>query len=97
MYRDAAEKHLKRPDENDNWAKLKREDYIEMQFTNTEENGANATPKGKFQVLRVGKGQNVNKYICRRVTGRKSKAKTEYPFDIGYVQRKLFKHFFPIT
>ena len=54
--------------------------------------------KGKFRVLRLGKGEHVNKYICGFVTGKKTIVdNTEYNFDVGYVQRKLFRHFFPIT
>ena len=52
-----------------------------------------AEKKGKFKTLCLGKGPKVNFYICEYVTGRKTRDKTEYFFDIGYVQKKLFGHF----
>jgi hypothetical protein len=89
---------LKRPKQNENWTKTKREDYLDIEFIHGDDYQHTPKKKGKFKALRVGIGSNVNRYICEYVTGKKTiKDNTEYPFDIGYVQKKLFKHFFPIT
>ena len=98
-YLGAPKKHLKRPKKKENWTKLKREDYLDIVFTHTDVYRNTPTEKkGKFKALRVGKGPHTNRYICEYVTGRKTITdNTEYPFDIGYVQKKLFTYFFPLT
>ena len=102
VYKNAPPKHVKIPPKKENWTKLTREEYCEIEFQHdgANSNGPSSTPnpKGKFMATAIGvKGLEVNKYVCKRILKGRFQDKTKYLFDIGYVQRKLFKHFFPIT
>ena len=98
VVRGAPIEDLKHPKPSENWTKLKRRDYLDTDFMHNDDHQNTPEKKGKFTTRRLGKGPNVNLYICEYVTGRKTqKDNKEYLFDIGYVQRKLFKTFFPIT
>ena len=82
-----------------NWAKIKRSDFLNMEFEHTDPDYHN-TPKvlGKYRVCALGQGKFMNRYLCdRNVKGRKwiSGTSAGFHLDVGYVQMKLMKHIFP--
>ena len=98
VYTDAPEHHLKRPKKGSNWSKLRRTDFLEIEFEHCSDYPGTPKKKGNFVVQKVGTGVNINKYVCEYVVKRGRKKDTKkYYFDIGYVQKKLIKFFFPLT
>jgi len=62
---------------------------------------AKGTPRnyGKFQPLKMGEKDKVNKYLCREIVSntRRNEGKSRrYYFDMGYVQQILLMEAYPL-
>lgn len=81
---------LQTPPKDVSWAKLTRKQFLELEFLHKKH--VKNTPRkfGTFKVMKLGKGVNVNKYVCMF-----GDAKREYLFDMGYVQNLLIPDIFP--
>ena len=86
-------------DPQPNWAKCTRKEYFQLEFVHDDPN-APGTPRrvsedvcGKYQVLKLGTGTNINKYVCTR----ENRGLEHFYFDVGYVQEKLLKAIFPLS
>ena len=77
-----------------NWRKMTRDQFITMDFEHEKKSGdgKRVHPSGEYKILRLGKKQWVNKYVCTRIGGDEEK---EYRFDMGYVQKKILDDIFP--
>ena len=94
---------LRRPGETEKWAKINRSDYLNHTFVHRKKHKKGSPDEllnevlgKKLNVEALGTGDNINKYMCRLVGGGKTNKK-DYMFDVGYIQRVLFKAFFPLT
>ena len=73
---------------------MTRDQFVGMDFEHEHTGGGKkrVPPSGDYKILRLGKKQWVNKYVCKRMTG---SDETEYRFDMGYVQINILDDIFP--
>ena len=90
---DVTTAELRRPDMKAMWARVRRPDFLTMDFKYEDEDGDYDYPKGKYVITKMGTGKNINKYVCR-YTGKQGGTK-RYFFDVGYCQKVLIKEIFP--
>ena len=81
-----------------NWAKVSRKQFVKETFMHDIMNDRGTPLKekpGKFRVLRMGKLQMCNYYVCARVYKNGNLCKKEKHFDMGYVQKRILRQIFP--
>ena len=85
-------KAIRLPRGKPKWARIRRKDLINMEFDHIDPTYPNTpTQQGRYKVLKLGEGRHMNKYLCTA----KGLPAGLY-FDVGYVQKRLIKHIFPI-
>ena len=91
---DLKEDDLKKPDKKAIWARLNRRSILTLEFQHEATKGDDENPKGRYYVDSLGKGKNVNMYLCALMKhGVKGEAK--YLFNVGYVHNTLLPDCFP--
>jgi hypothetical protein len=81
-----------------NWAKVSRKQFVNETFMHDIMNDRGTPLKekpGKFRVLRMGRLQMCNYYVCARVYKNGNLCKKEKHFDMGYVQKRILRQIFP--
>lgn len=91
---DLKEEDLKKPDKSSIWAKLNRRSILTLEFQHVPTSADDKNPKGRYYVDSLGKGKNINIYLCALMKhGVKGEAK--YLFNVGYVHNTLLPDCFP--
>ena len=90
------ESALKVADANDKKNKMRRTDFVGLEFRLTKcVKGKTPNQTGYYKVVGMGKGKHSNKYKCNRLDRKDIYDPKEILFDMGHVQGLLYPDIFP--